>query len=197
MRPEQARESSTRAEQVIREALDEGDVRRAAAALVDAYGKELYGFLAAVHGATDASDIYGEVMVRVTAGIRGFRGESAARTWLYQVARNEAYQLLRRRRRARAVFTPLERHPSAEERAHSSAEEPGREEHLARLRARLSDDDRALLALRVDRGFSYASIARMMSPAADEAAQEREAARLRQRLRAIALRLRAWREEQP
>ena len=182
MRRDKAREPSARAELTIREALERGDPREAAAALASAYGHELHGWLTASYGAADASEIYGDVMLRVSAAISGFRGDSAARTWLYQVARNEARQALRRRRRTRAVFTPLDRHPSAEERPASEGQREDRDARVAALRARLSEEDRSLLVLRIDRGFSYREIASMAATGADDAAPERGAARLRRRV---------------
>ena len=181
-------------EEAVSSALARGDVRSAAEALAEAYGAEVYGWLAAVLGPVEAADVHGAVMLRVVSALATFRGESSARTWLYAVARNEARQWMRSARRRRRLLTPLEDHPSAADRAASVRTDPGAADRIAALRARLSADDRSLLVLRIDRGFAYPEIARIGMPTAPDEAIAREAARLRQRVHEIKRRLRRWSE---
>ncbi|NUO52910.1 MAG: sigma-70 family RNA polymerase sigma factor [Polyangiaceae bacterium] len=179
-------------EEEIAAAVREGDSARAVTILVRAYGAEVYGWLVAVHGAVDAADLYGQLSLQLVRAIGGFRGESSARTWLYQIARNEARQHLRDLRRRRAWLTPLEDHPSAAERAQPAASTNSREARIASLRARLREEDRSLLVLRVDRGLAYEDIALVLRPGLDDAGRKREAVRLRRRLCDIRDRLRSW-----
>ncbi len=174
----------------VSQALSRGDTRRAVEVLWRAYGAEVFGWLVAVHGPIDAADMNGGLALSLVRAMKTFRGESSARTWLYQVARNEARQFKRRQRRQRALHTPLANHPSAEERA---AEEPSREGQrrtLDELRASLDEEDRSLLVLRVDRGLSYADVARVMLGAARDDEVARGAVRLRQRVHDLSLKLR-------
>jgi RNA polymerase sigma-70 factor (ECF subfamily) len=176
----------------IAAAIGAGDSARAVTVLLRTYGAEVYGWLVAVHGAVDAADVYGQLSLRLVRAMAGFRGESSARTWLYQIARNEARQHLRDLKRRRAWLTPLEDHPSAFERAPAAASTRSREARIAALRGRLGEEDRSLLVLRVDRGLAYDDIALVVRPGLDVAARRREAARLRRRLCDIRDRLRAW-----
>jgi RNA polymerase sigma-70 factor, ECF subfamily len=179
-------------EREIAAAIRAGDTTRAVTVLLRTYGAEVYGWLVAVHGAVDAADVYAELSLQLVRAVAAFRGESSARTWLYQIARNEARQHLRDLRRRRAWLTPLEDHPSAVERAPAATSTKSREARLAALRARLGEEDRSLLVLRVDRGLAYDDIALVLRPALDLAARKREAARLRRRLCDIRDRLRSW-----
>lgn len=169
-----------------------GDPALAVTNVLRAYGAEVFGWLVAVHGPVDAADVYGQLSLRLVRAMAGFRGESSARTWLYQIARNEARQHMRDARRRRAFLTPLEDHPSAGEGAPLTARTESRHGRLAELRARLSEEDRSLLVLRVDRGLAYRDIARVLNPDVEVPALEREAARLRQRLCDLRDRLRRW-----
>jgi RNA polymerase sigma-70 factor (ECF subfamily) len=195
MAPSAAGLAGAGAETEIAGAMVHGDTRRAVTLLLAAYGAEVFGWLVAVHGTVDAADIYGALSLRLVRSMGTFRGESSARTWLYQVARNEARQHLREARKRRAILTPLEHHPSARERVVRGAVST-RDGWLAALRARLSDDDRTLLVLRVDRGLAYGDIARILRPDDEDDANAREAARLRQRLCDIRDRLRRWAREE-
>ena len=181
------------AERSVREHVALGDSASAAGALWRAYGSELYGWLVASHGHVDANDIASSVRLALVRAVGGFRGESSARTWLYQIARREVVAHHRARKRRRAVLTPLENHPSAEGRARSRSNASTRELELEMLRSSLDDDERALLALRYGRGLSYADIARVWFEAQEPAEVERGAARLRQRVRALKCRLVALR----
>lgn len=179
-------------EDEIAAAIRAGDSARAVTVLLRTYGAEVYGWLVAVHGAVDAADVYGQLSLQLVRAVDEFRGESSARTWLYQIARNEARQHLRALRRRRVWLTPLEDHPSAGERAPLVPSTRSREARVAALRARLGEEDRSLLVLRVDRGMAYDDIALVLRPDLAVDARKREAARLRRRLCDIRDKLRSW-----
>jgi len=51
----------------------------------------------------DAEDVTQEVFIRVFKKLHTFRGDAAVSTWLYRIAVNRAFDLLRRRKRDRTV----------------------------------------------------------------------------------------------
>jgi RNA polymerase sigma-70 factor, ECF subfamily len=173
------------AEEIVKRALAHGDVRGAADAVWRHYGGEVFGWLVAVYGASEASEVAGALGLSVVRGIEGFRGESTVRTWLYQLARNEVRQHRRATRRRRQVLTPLSHHPSVRERPDAAPSATGPLD-LAKLRAQLSEDERSLLVLRYDRGLSYDEIAAVLL---EDVEITRGAARLRQRVRDVKAKL--------
>ena len=178
------------AERDVREHVAVGDSTSAAGMVWRAYGAELYGWLVASHGHVDASDIASAVRLALVRAVGEFRGESSARTWLYQIARREVVAHHRALKRTRALLTPLENHPSAEARPLSRSTSAARELELAALRGSLDTDEQALLSLRYDRGLSYSEIARIWFDVLDPEEVSRGAARLRQRVHALKSRLR-------
>lgn len=121
----------------------------------------VYRFLLSFLGDEDAAaDAAQETLVRALTNLNGFRGDSAFRTWLLAIARNEAKAAMRRRNRRNEA--PLEEpgplavdDASPEDRAVRSAE-------LARVRqamARLPEKQRLSVALRLFDGLSFSEIA--------------------------------------
>jgi RNA polymerase sigma-70 factor (ECF subfamily) len=67
--------------------------------LVRAYQHRIVNFTRAlVSDEADAEDVAQEAFMRAYRGLRGFRGGSAFKTWLYQIAANTARTHLARRR---------------------------------------------------------------------------------------------------
>jgi RNA polymerase sigma-70 factor (ECF subfamily) len=67
--------------------------------LVRAHQHRLVNFVRAlVSDAADAEDVAQEAFMRAYRGLRGFRGGSSFKTWLYQIATNTARTHLARRR---------------------------------------------------------------------------------------------------
>jgi RNA polymerase sigma-70 factor, ECF subfamily len=168
------------------------DPRALADAAIRAYGAEIFGLLVALHGRSDAQEVYGAFAEGIARSAAIYRGEASLRTWAYAVARKVGLRHLRDQRRQRARFSPLAHHPSAlERRASSRSPSLSAEERLEHVRAKLSHADRELLILRVDRGFTFAQIARITATFERDAdALERAEARLRQRYAGIKRRLR-------
>ncbi len=198
-----------RLEAQVRALCQTGDHRAAAAALVRGYGPEIFGFLSALHagGAVDANDAFSEVAEAIWRGLPRFTWESSARTWAYAVARNVSRMLQRTatRRRRRMVqetdgfFEGVVQQVRTQTTAFLRTEKRTR---LQALRDALSEEDRTLLVLRIDRGLSWNDLARVVGQrdtqdddatpeALDEAAVAREAARLRKRFQLVKDRLRA------
>ena len=79
------------------EALQAGD-RAEFARLVDAYSGPIYRLALKILGdPQDAEDVLQETFIKAYRHVRQFEGRSSFSTWLYRIASNEAFMLLRRR----------------------------------------------------------------------------------------------------
>lgn len=164
---------------------------------IETYGRELLGYLVAVTGdPVEGEEVFAETCARLWAGLERFAWRSRFRTWAYAIARNtlsEAREANRRRpqspseppwsRLADRIRT--ETRPWLKTEARSG---------LAKLRAQLAPEERALLILRVDRGLSWPELAVALSdpdapPSPEEA--RRQVVRLRKRFERLKTRLRA------
>jgi RNA polymerase sigma factor (sigma-70 family) len=81
------------------------------------------------------------------------RGRGSPRAWLFGIARNAAYDELRRRGRTEPVADPEERHVGSGD---TTADVAVRRAALAAALGRLSRDERELVALRFEAGLSGA-----------------------------------------
>jgi RNA polymerase sigma factor (sigma-70 family) len=89
-------------ESLVRQA-QQGD-RSALEAVVSAIQPQVHGLaLRFLWHPEDAQDATQEILVRVVTGLGGFRGESAFRTWVFQVACNALRTMRRRRMEERAM----------------------------------------------------------------------------------------------
>src|SRR5262245_51606709 len=141
-----------------REAFDEL-VRRHQAAIVTLV-RALTG------GRGDADDLAQEVFVRAWRSLRGFRGESAFRTWLHRVAINVVRTSQTRQTRLLRIFVPFggmreEDSPPPEA---VDTDEPidaalARRQIVERALARLPDELRIAVTLRDLQGLDYKEIA--------------------------------------
>jgi DNA-directed RNA polymerase specialized sigma24 family protein len=119
------------------------------------HGPELFGFLVAVVDDVDgAAVVYADVSRRVASELETFRWRYPLRTWLYAVARRE----LRDRRLRRRLppqpppnvdFAPVAASPPC---APSTAA-------IAAIRRALSEEEREILILRVDRRLDWLELA--------------------------------------
>lgn len=184
---------SEAAERALLAASRSGRTDAVCALLVEHYGPELLGFLAAMLRDEEvAREVFAEVCEHWVRDVAGFEGRSSYRTWAYSVARHAA---LRRLRRRRPVRLETDRMHSLVAPVRSSTQPHRRTENkqrLARIRAALDPRSQALLTLRVDRAMSWNEIAEVLSdgPLGD-AELRREAARVRKRFERLKGRLRA------
>jgi RNA polymerase sigma-70 factor (ECF subfamily) len=143
--------------------LASGEQRRAAEWLVHRYADEVMGLcLAMVRHRSTAEDLVQDVFGRAFVGLKDFRGEASARTWLLKIARNRCFDHLRARQREPWGNTgsnaPLE--PDA-----LPDEVPLPHELLARRAdveaalAGLPEADRAMIVLRFRNGLDYGELA--------------------------------------
>lgn len=186
-------------EQDIRALSERGDHAGAATLAVRGYGSELFGFLLAIHASrADASDAFSEVCEVLWRKLPAFTWDNTVRAWAYGIARNVSSTLKRNANRR------LRREAPAGESALQQVAEKVRTETLAflqthkrsrleALRDELSEDDRTLLILRVDRRLEWPELARAIGgdgAPLDDASLKREAARLRKRFQIVKDRLR-------
>lgn len=184
-------------ERALRELHAAGRYDEAATQLVDAYGPELLGFLSAVlRDPIEAEEIYAIGSLDLWRGLSSFRGESSFRTWAYRIHRHAMSRELRRpERRRRGSFAEARTTAlRAKERTATRPElRTDIKDAIRALRDELSEDERALLVLRVDRGLSWNEVAEVLDSDRSEAPTPRATAlrkqfeRTTKRLRALAL----------
>ncbi|MGO8997593.1 MAG: RNA polymerase sigma factor [Polyangiaceae bacterium] len=186
----------------VRAACASGDYGKATTEALREYGAELFGFLVGMHGDYDAaSEAFAVFSERLWQSMRRFEWECSLRTWCYRLARNAAIDVQRAARGKRHVG--LSSAPEVLEMAARlrtttmSALRSANRTALERLRDELSEEDRSLLVLRVDRKLEWREVAVVLGgnrdgeDGFDEPALKREAARLRKRFQIVVARLRA------
>jgi RNA polymerase sigma-70 factor (ECF subfamily) len=172
---------------------------RAATRALEAYGPELFGFLVHLLGSEpDAAEVFSQVSEDLWRGLGGFSGECSVRTWLYVLARHAAARFRRTPWNRRARRTGDAKLDALVEHARTNTKPWLRTDVKDRwraLRASLSEEDRSLLVLRVDRALDWKDIARVTlgsdSPAAAVLARESDRLRKRFQLLKVELRRRA------
>ncbi|MDX2094052.1 MAG: sigma factor [Kofleriaceae bacterium] len=181
----------------VRDACTRGDLAEAARLAIDAYGAELGRYLEAMlRDDADAADALNTMCEATWKGLPAFRWEAPLRAWMYRLARNAALMLRRDPYRRRARGTPLSELPepvaAAAERSRTPLwQRTEVKDKFAALRAELDDDDRELLALRVDRGLSWTEVVDLLAePGASAADRARLSASLRKRFERLKERLR-------
>jgi RNA polymerase sigma-70 factor (ECF subfamily) len=177
-------------ERRIRARFDAGNLKLAATALLEGYGREVLGFLIArLRDRDAAAEVFSQFTEELWKSLGDFRWQCTARVWSYALARHAASHYVKdaRRRRGRNVGLSHAGPLSAlEERIRTATMPAARTEarnRVARLRESLSGDDQTLLLLRVNQRLGWREIAQVMAGGGDvsEAALDKDAARLRKR----------------
>ena len=187
-------------ENTFRTLLQARDYDAALTLTIRSYGSELLGWMEAqLRDQNRAREAFTWFAEDLWNSLRAFRGECSARTWAYAVARNSV-----NRYRARGQVAPYEAvNLSAISRASvlmvapltpDSREATDRRLQLIeRLRGELTEEDQALLTLRIDKGLQWREVAivlRYEGNLPDEDELTREEARLRKRFQLVKERLR-------
>ena len=113
----------------------------------------------------DANDVVQESYVKAFCALDRFQPDAAVTPWLLTIVARTALSLLRQGKRRAAVSLDepgRDDGPPLAERVADPASDPGalaRRLEVERAYARLSEEHRVILALRVDGDLSYASIA--------------------------------------
>ena len=168
-----------------------GSLDRAATRVLELYGSELYGFL--VHrlsSETDAGEVFSQTVEDLWNGLPKFGFRCSLRTWIYVLGRHAAS------RYRRSPWNKGERRggdsriDALVDVARSRTQPWLRTEikdKFSALRDSFDEDDRTLLALRVDRDLAWEDVARVTlnSEAPEPAALKRETERLRKRFQLL------------
>lgn len=140
---------------------------RAFGRIVRSYQRAVYRVAYSLtRNAGDADDVTQETFLRAWKAIGRFRAGEPLYPWLARIAMNAAFSLLRsRRRRPETALEPLVeaglQWAGGDDPAENAAAGE-RDERLARAFAALSEEHRAVLALRVVEDLSYDEIARTL-----------------------------------
>ena len=150
----------------VGELLRSGEKSKAATAALRALGPEILRFLRSVlRNEEDAADAFSIFSENLWKGLASFRGQSSLRTWAFRIAWNSA-QTLRTdawHRRGRRFATGEASAIAEEIRTKTVVRVARQADELEKIRKTLSPEDQSLLALRLDREFSWEEIAEILS----------------------------------
>lgn len=172
----------------VHDLVTSGESSRAVERLLSRLSSELRAFLHRLLGAVALADeAHDATCAQLSRGLASFRWQCSLRSWSYIVARREAKRCRDRLGRGASLGETLVSAGRASERSREAPGSSLSNDTIDRLRASLSDDDRDLLVLRIERGLVWREIAAafLEEHEASEDAIERESARLRMRFRAI------------
>lgn len=173
-----------------------GELSQVAQRAIARYGDELLRYLAAVtRDEAEAAEVFAQTCEDLWRGLPGFRWQASLRTWLYTLSRN-AWRRRGRDRFARAgERVALSEQPELAAAVRTQTAQWQKSEvrdRFAALRAQLSEEDRELLALRVDRGLGWREIAQVLQDGDDAAALTRRTAALRKRFERLKEQIRSY-----
>lgn len=186
-------------ELAIREAFEARQPALAACKALELYGDEILSFLTSrLPAPSDAREVFSNFAEDMWIGLPKFEWRCSVRTWLYTLARNAAarYMVAPHNRGARHLaISKVEDVSVVVDRLRSSThmyQQTSVKDQFRLLREQLSEADQTLLILRVDRGMSFRDLAIAMSGDVnlDDAAIDKEAARLRKAFERLKVELR-------
>lgn len=173
----------------VRRLVNEGSQREAADLLLARFSPELRPFLHRLLGDTALADeAHSATCERMWRGLATFRWECSLRSWSYIIARREASRCRARHVRARGHETTLSAAEQVAQAGNTAATiSTAARDQLEQLRTTLTDEERDILVLRVERGLAWKEIAASFLDEndLDPEVVAREATRLRQRFRSI------------
>lgn len=177
--------NSIESDDVLIERVKKGD-QEAFNPLVERYKLPLYKVMyRMVYNRDDAEDLVEEAFIKAFRSLKKFETGRPFYAWICRIAVNNAINYLRKERRAQVQ--PLE---FVEHRLAAKKGDPVKmtaqkvlQEKIAASMARLPEDDRTILILRVDEEFSYEEISKILN--IPRGTVMSRLARARQRLREI------------
>ncbi len=158
--------TTTPLETRVRELVAKGDVRTAATHAIKELGPEVLGYLRSLLRDEDtAGDAFSEFAEHLWKGLAAFRWTSSLRTWAFRIATNAAADVRGEawRRHGRRFATGEASNLAEELRTKTVVKVERQRQTLDQLREALSVEERSLLALRLDRGLSWAEISQVLS----------------------------------
>ncbi len=150
----------------VRALLAAGDPAAAATEALRGHGPAVLRYLRSMlrdeEAAADACSQFAENLWR---GLPSFRGDASLRTWAFRLAHNAALNQRDEawRRHGRRLATGEASRIAEELRTRTAVRVERQRLAVDELRQALNDDERALLALRVDQELSWAEIAGVLS----------------------------------
>ncbi|MDB4990614.1 MAG: polymerase, sigma-24 subunit, subfamily [Myxococcaceae bacterium] len=163
-----------------------------------AYGDELLGYLiASLRSEQQASEVFSMFAEDLWQALPKLALRSTMRAYCYALARHAARRYLdrdvRKQRRYVPLSAALSRAVQATRTATGAHLLSENKRRIAVLRARLSDEERELLTLRIDRGLSWHEVAEALGA---EAAASDAIARYRKRFQLTKQKLARWAREE-
>lgn len=151
--------------------------------LVRKYMKDAYGFcLRLTHDAQEAEELSQMGFVNAYRALRGFRGESSFKSWLYRIFINQYRDRLRRTKRADARLAVVrdEAERKAARRRSDSADDTTELEEVVKARVeKLPDRQREVLTLHLYQNLNYHEIAATLGCTYDDVKMNLSLARKR------------------
>jgi RNA polymerase sigma-70 factor, ECF subfamily len=180
----------------VRELLAAGKTAQAVDEALRALGPDVLGFLyRTLRSEADADDVFAAFSVRLWRSFGSFQWRCPLRSWAYVIARNEAHRFrgaARRHEGGRVPISELADVIAAVTATTRTRLHADREHALTRLRDELSEEERELLVLHVDRGLPWGAIALAFSDDPDNCSEDevrRLSDALRQRFHTLKKRL--------
>lgn len=172
----------------IRARAEADDLRGAATLALEGYGPEILGWLVATTRSHEvAEEVFSMLSEDLWKGLPSFRWDASMRTWLYVLARHAHARYRRsgfeKRRRPLSELSDVEAAVRSKTRPWLRTDVKDR---FRALRDELSEDDRSLLVLRVDRRMAWADVTRVIG---EEGEDKKAIARVRKRFSLLKERL--------
>ncbi|MBN1879537.1 sigma-70 family RNA polymerase sigma factor [bacterium] len=133
--------------------------------LMDQYMNQVYGIaLRIVRNPSVAEEITQDVFLSVFRQIKKFRGDSAFSTWLYRITVNSALRTVRKESRYLPIDDglTLDNQQDARPDPEVIAMENEHQQRIRTLMSQLPAQQRAVLALRIERALPFKEIAGIM-----------------------------------
>jgi RNA polymerase sigma-70 factor, ECF subfamily len=174
-------ESSRSTEASAESAWRAGDFKATATIVLDGYGTELYSFiLSQFHRSWEQADeVFASFREDLWRGLPGFEWRCSIRAWCYRLARNASSRYRRAPQNRRGRHVSLDDASFLNEvvdRVRTSTQVHLRSEvkgEIQKLRDELTQEERDLLVLRVDRALSWRQVAYAMLPLDEKPDDER------------------------